>query len=170
MVRLLGLELSSGRLALRAVLAVVVALVAFAFFYLIPAMIPGIAKQLAGSANSSAVSGIVNSLVNPELPAIGLAVTALMFLGVFLRGTKVYGPVLIVLGLALAAYVFAFFQGGTINLAIPSISQYMASGSVAISLAGLMYLFMLGPLLTVLKGVVLTVMKPGESAKAPLPQ
>ena len=100
---------------------------------------------------------------------MGLVVAALVFLGILLRGSRVYGPVLVVLGGALLAYVYVMFHGGTIDIAIPQVQQYSISGSVAIGLAALMYLFMVPALLTLVKGVVLTAMKPDGTAPHPAP-
>jgi hypothetical protein len=148
--------MTGGRLAVRVVLAAVFGGVAAALLYYVPASLGGVAEQLAGGANASAVQSIVGALVSPSLPLIGLAAAALVFVGVLLRGTRGYGPVLVVLGAVLVAYVYTAFQGGTINISIPQGVQYGASGTVSISLAALMYLAMVGPLLTVVKGVVLT--------------
>ncbi|MDE1858223.1 MAG: hypothetical protein KGI26_04040 [Thaumarchaeota archaeon] len=163
MPRLLGVEMSGGKLALRVVLAVVFGSLAALFLAYLPSAAGSFAKQAAGTANAAAVESIVNALINPSLPAVGAVVAALVFLGFLLRGTKVYGPILMVLGLALLAYVYLAFQGGTIGLTIPQGLQYAASGSVSIGVSTLMLLFMVAPLLTLVKGLVLTVMKSGES-------
>ncbi|MDE1858606.1 MAG: hypothetical protein KGI26_06050 [Thaumarchaeota archaeon] len=163
MPRLLGLELSGGRLALRAVLAAVFGGLAFIVFYLVPAALGGLISQSAGSAGGTYAASVAGALVSPALPIVGLGVAALVFLGVLLRGTKVYGPILVVLGVVLLVYVYTAFQGGTVNLAIPKGAQYSATGSVAIDLAPLMYLLMLAPALTLLKGVVITAVKPDGS-------
>lgn len=130
-------------------------------FYYVPANLGSYLKQLAGA---SAAESVVNALISPDLAMIGLAAAALVFLGVFLRGTKAYGPILVVSGLVFLAYVYVAFQGGTIGLTVPQGIQYSPTGSVSIGVSGLMYLSMLGPLLTVVKGLVLTVMKPGSPA------
>lgn len=170
MARLLDLEMTSGGIAVRAVLAVVFGGLAFLLFYYVPA---SLGSLLTGAISSNSTVGgaaksIVDSLISPNLAPIGLGVAALVFVGAFLRGTKAYGPVLIVLGAALLAYVYTAFQGGNVSVAIPSSVGYSASGSVSVGVAVLMYLFLLPPLLTLLKGVVLTAMKPGAPA-APAP-
>ncbi|MDG6937492.1 MAG: hypothetical protein JRM97_08230 [Nitrososphaerota archaeon] len=114
-------------------------------------------------------SALAASLVSPSLPLVGLAVAALVFLGVLLRGTKAYGPVLVALGVALLAYVYVAFHGGTIDVSIPRVQQYSVSGSVALGLASLMYLFMAPAVLTLVKGAVLTVMKPDGTPARPAP-
>ncbi len=159
--------MSGGRFGLRVVLSVIFGAVAFALFYYVPASLGPLAANLAGPANASAATALANSLVSPTLPMVGIAVAALVFVGFFLRGTKAYGPVLVVLGLALLAYVYVLFHGGTTDASIPALSQYSASGTVSIVLANLMYLFMLPPLLTVAKGVVLTAMKPDGTQASP---
>ena len=165
MPRILDLELSGGKLALRVVLAAVFAVLAALLFYYVPASIGSFAKSLGGASNASTVESVVNSLVSPNLPMIGLAAAAMVFVGVLLRGSRVYGPILVVTGAVFLAYVYVAFQGGTISLDIPQGQQLSLAGSVSIGLSGLMFLFMLAPLLTIVKGVVLTVMKPGEAPK-----
>lgn len=166
MPRLLDLEMSGGKVALRLVLAAVFGGLAFIVFYYIPSALGAFLAQAAGSGGSSA-SNIASALINPQLPTLGLAIAVLVFLGVMLMGTKAYGPALIVIGLAFVAYVYTVFQGGIINLTVPKGVQYSASGNVAIDVALLMYLFMLGPILTILKGVVIVVIKPAGSQQAP---
>ena len=148
------------------VLAVLFGGLAALLFYYVPASVGGFAKQLAGPSNASTVEGVVNALISPDLALLGLAAAALVFLGVLLRGSKAYGPIIIVTGLVFLAYVYTAFQGGTITLNLPQGIQYGASGSVSMGVAGLMYLFMLAPLLTVVKGIVLTAMEPGGSPTA----
>ncbi len=154
------MEMSGGKLALRAVLAVIFGAIAFVIFYYVPSSLGSYITRFAGSNGGSSASSIVGALINPVLPIIGLAVALLVFIGTLLRGTKAYGPVLIFLGLVLVAYVYTAFQGGTINLTIPKGVGYSASGNIAIDFTLLMYLFLLAPILTLLKGVVLTMMKP----------
>ncbi|MDG7012817.1 MAG: hypothetical protein JRN46_01150 [Nitrososphaerota archaeon] len=159
--------MSAGKLGLRAVLAAVFGAIALVVFYYVPASLGTLASRLVGPADTPAVSSLVASLVGPTLPALGVAVAVLVFVCFFLRGTKAYGPVLVVLGLALLAYVYVLFHGGTVYATVPTLSQYSAAGSVAISMAALMYLFMLPPLLTVVKGAVLTAAKPDVSPAPP---
>ncbi|MDG6988623.1 MAG: hypothetical protein JRN21_04780 [Nitrososphaerota archaeon] len=166
MARLLGAEVTSGQLAVRAVLAVVFGGLAFLVFYYLPVSAAGLVKQVAGPANAS-VASVVNGLVSPDLPAIGAAVAALVFLGVFLRGTKAYGPILIAAGAAFLAYFYVALQGGTITLALPQGIQYSASGNISIGVADLMYLLMVAPALTIVKGAVLTATKPGDGKTPP---
>lgn len=151
---------------MRVVLAVVFGGLAAVFLAYLPAMVGSFAKQAAGTANAAAVESVVSALVNPSLPAVGAVVAALVFVGVLLRGTKAYGPVLVVLGLALLAYVYMAFQGGTIALTIPQGVQYSATGTVSIGVSMLMLMFMIAPILTLVKGLVITAMKPGESPPA----
>ena len=159
--------MSAGKLGLRAVLAAVFGAIALVVFYYVPVSLGAFASRLAGPADASAVSSLAASLVGPTLPALGVAVAVLIFVCFFLRGTNAYGPVLVVLGLALLAYVYVLFHGGTVYAAVPALSQYSIAGRVVISVAALMYLFMLPPLLTVVKGAVLTVAKHDASPAPP---
>lgn len=152
--------MSAGRLGLRAFLAAVSGAIAFVLFSYVPASAGTIAADLAGPSKAVAVSSLAGSLASPGLPALGIAVAALIFLSSFFRGTKAYGPVLVTLGSVLLAYVYLMFHGGTISAAVRALPQYSAEGTFTISLAPLMYLFMLPPLLTVVKGAFITAAKP----------
>ncbi len=162
MPRLLDLKLTGAKLALRLALAILLGGLAFVLFYFLPASASSLLGNSLSTAGIPGASGVVSSLINPSLPLIGLAAALFVFLGVLLRGTRIYGPIVIVTGLVFAAYVYTAFQGGTISLTLPPGLQGNASGTIAINASTLMYLFLLGPVLTILKGVVLTVMKAEE--------
>lgn len=169
MPRLLGLQLSSGALALRVVLGAIAALVTFVVFYYVPANLPGFASALLGSGSSTAgetVSGFLKSLINPNLPTVGLLLTVFVFIGVVIRGTRAYGAVVIVDGLLFAVYVYLAFQGGTISISLPSGLPSSAAGTVAIGASTLMYIFLIAPLLTMVKGSLILAL-PGRQAAPP---
>ena len=165
MARLLGVEVTSQQLAARGVLAVAFGGVAFILFYYLPVSAASLVSQVAGPAGAP-LAPVVSGLVSPDLPAIGAAVAALVFLGVFLRGTRAYGPILMAVGVAFLAYFYVALHGGTVTLAIPQGVGYSASGDVSIGVADLLYLLMVAPALTVVKGAVLTATRPGDG-KAP---
>lgn len=165
MARLLGVEVTSQQLAVRGVLAVAFGGVAFLLFYYLPVSAASLVSQIAGPAGAP-LAPVVSGLVSPDLPAIGAAVAALVFLGVFLRGTKAYGPIVMAVGVAFLAYFYVALHGGTVTLAIPQGVGYSASGDVSIGVADLLYLLMVAPALTVVKGAVLTATRPGDG-KAP---
>lgn len=100
---------------------------------------------------------IIPQLIPLTLPLIGLAVTVLAPVAVILKGTKAYGPLTILLGLTLTAYVYTMLQGGSITITTPTLPPLHLQAAVGITMHTLMYLFLLPPILTVIKGVLITV-------------
>ena len=160
MPRLLDIEVSGASLALRVVLGVVFGGISFVVFYYLPANLGNFLSSALPAASRAAAAGVASALINPSLPLIGLAAAALVFLGFLLRGTKAYGLILVLNGIVFLAYVYTAFQGGTITLNLPAGLPSSASGNISLNASNLMLLFLLAPLLTVVKGIVLTVMKP----------
>lgn len=102
------------------------------------------------------------SAVPQALPTLGLAIAALVFLGLLLRGTAAYGFILIMLGLLFTAYVYVFFNGGRIGVQLQAGG---AAGEVAIDASTLMYILLVAPVLTVAKGVfIVATRREGSSA------
>ena len=163
MPKLLDLEVSRGSLTLRAVLGAVFGGLSFAVFYYVPANLGSLISPAVPASSASSASSLISSLVSPSLLLIGLAAALLVFLGFFLRGTKAYGPILVVNGLIFLAYVYAAFQGGTITLTLPAGLPSTASGTLSLDVSNLMLLLLLAPILTVVKGIVLTIVKPQKS-------
>jgi hypothetical protein len=158
MPKVMGVQLSGGALAVRLATAVVGAAVSFLLLYYLPANISTVVPQGA--------SALASPLFPPVLPPLGLAITALVFLGFLLRGTGAYGFILLLLGLLFIAYVYILFGGGTIYLQIPSSAAYGASGTVAVNASTLMYILLVAPILTVVKGVfILTTHREARAAE-----
>lgn len=169
MPRILGLQLSAGALALRVVLGAITALVTFVVFYYVPANLPSFASGILGSASSTAggvVSGFLKSLINPDLPTVGLLLTLAVFVGVLIRGTRVYGAVVLANGVLFAAYVYLAFQGGTVSITLPSGLPSSAAGTIVIGASTLMYVFLLAPILAMVKGALILAL-PGKGTAPP---
>jgi len=165
MVRLLDLDVSGSSLAARLALGVILGALGFLVFYYVPANFLGIASDLAGVEIPPQAAGTLSSLINPALPLVGLALAPAIFLCALFRGTRAYGPLTIALSLLFAAYVFLFFHGGAISLAVP-VDQFVGglpmevSLSIRVDMAMLMALFLIPPALGVAKGLLL-IMKRG---------
>lgn len=160
MPRLLGLDVSGASLALRVVLGIVFGGLALGLLYYIPANLGSMLSSYLPASTKAVATGVVSSLLSPSLPLIGLVAATLVFLGVLLRGTRVYGVILLANGLVFVAYVYTLFQGGTITLSLPSGLPSSLSGSLSLNVGSLMLIFLIAPILTVVKGIVLTVTKP----------
>jgi len=142
------------------VLGVVFGGLSFVVFYYIPANLGNLLSSALPAASRAAATSVVSALISSSLPLLGLAATALVFLGMLLRGTRAYGIILLLNGAVFLAYVYVVFQGGTITLSLPPGLPSSVSGNVSLNMSNLMLLFFIAPILTVIKGVVLTVMKP----------
>lgn len=160
MVRLLDLKVSSASLAARLVLGTMLAALGFLIFYYIPANFLGLASDVVGMEIPPQAAGVFSSLIEPALPFVGLALAPAIFLCALFRGTKAYGPLTIALSLLFAAYVFLFFHGGGISVAVPvdpivGVLPMELSLSIRVDMAMLMALFLIPPILGVAKGVLL---------------
>ncbi|HRR53830.1 MAG TPA: hypothetical protein P5168_03295 [Candidatus Methanomethylicus sp.] len=166
---ILGLEISTGRLALRIAAGVMLAAVLFAFLSLLPMAAQGILSEFLPE-EFGAFYDVIAPLIHPALPFTGAAIAFLSLLIVVLRGSAAYGPVTAAFGLAFIAHILLAFSFGTPSLAFPPemITQALQEAlnmPVAIDielaayadLTGLMLVFMLPFILTVIKGVILTV-------------
>ncbi|HZW55543.1 MAG TPA: hypothetical protein VFF30_04575 [Nitrososphaerales archaeon] len=149
----MGLEISGASLALRMVLASLSAAASFAIYYYVPANIGNLVSSYIPSTVASGVSGILAGFVSPFLLIIGLLIAVFSFLSILLKGTKIYGVVVMMTGALFAIYTYLVFQGGSISVNIPQSSLIQnVSGSIQVQLSLLMLLFILPSLLTVVKG------------------
>jgi hypothetical protein len=152
----MDLELSSASLALRVISgAALAALVFFAFYYL-PANLSALVSGSLTPSNAAAVSSVATALIG-STPIIGLVLAVLVFLGAILRGSKVYGAVLIVIGILFATYTYLLLHGGSIGGALPSNLSSGASGNFVIDVTLLMVVLLIPSILTVVKGTLLLV-------------
>jgi len=153
----MGLQLSSASLAIRLISGAGLAAFVFLAFYYLPANLSALVSGSLTPSSASAVSSVVASLVG-STPIIGLVLAVLVFLGAVLRGSKVYGVVLIVLGMLFATYTYLLLHGGSIGGKLPSNLSSGASGNFAIDAGLLMVVLLVPSLLTVVKGTLLLAM------------
>ncbi len=159
MPKLLDLELTGTSLAFRAVLGAVLAAAAFLFLYFVPANLVALAARVLPEMGGTfaAAAPMVAALIHPMLPLAGLLIAAFTFPAVLLRGSKLYGFFVAGLGILFLAYVYLAFQGGAITIAVPEnmIPAYSVTAALQLRLTNLMLLFMIPPVLTIVKGFVL---------------
>jgi membrane-bound ClpP family serine protease len=95
--------------------------------------------------------------VSPTAPTLGLFIVLLVFTGVLLRGTSVYGLLLILNGVAFLPYVYSLFQGGVIRVGAmgDAFGATNANLRLSIDVTLIMVAFMVAPALTIFKGFVL---------------
>jgi hypothetical protein len=156
MPRLLDIEVSGGRMAIRLVTGIIGAVIAFVVLYFIPTSAASLVSGSVPASFAAGINSLISSLVNPVMPPVGLVIAVLVFLGALLRGTKIYGPIVILLGILYLAYIYLFFGGGNLNVQIPQGIAQGVSGSLVLQVSLLMSLFMIPAILTIVKGVVLS--------------
>lgn len=157
MPKLLGLQISGGWLAARVLVAVLLGGFCFFVFYLIPTLIPSLFKGFLGPEGLPLqLQGLIDQLVPPSLPTTGLLIAILVPLGIIFRNTKIYGPVLILIGLGFAAYLFLLFSGGAKSFSVPEIYSGLTV-RLNFDFRNLFLLFVVGPILTIVKGALVTV-------------
>jgi hypothetical protein len=154
----LGLHVSKRVVAFRFVLALALAILTFVFLIYIPANLPAIASGTFRVTESPFGSEVLRTLVAPTQPTLGLFIVMLVFAGVFFRGTKVYGPILIQNGLAFMLYVYSIFQGGVVHLEVfgSAFGASEAELELSLSVSPLMLLFLIPAALTIMKGILVT--------------
>ncbi|MEN3052359.1 MAG: hypothetical protein ABC606_00980 [Candidatus Methanosuratincola petrocarbonis] len=164
MAKLLDLEVSRASIAARLILGVLLGALGFLVFYYVPANFLRLASDVLRMEIPPQAAGVLSSLVDPALPLVGLALAPAIFLCALFRGTKAYGPLTVALSLLFAAYVFLWFHGGAISLALPidpiggGVPMEL-SLSIRVEMAMLMALFLIPPMLGVAKGVLLMLEK-----------
>ena len=151
--RLAGVELSHGELASRLVLGTVASALVFFVYYFIPASLAAFASKFIPA---NAADKVLPSLVNPAMPILGLFLTLLVFLSVLLGGSRLHGPIVVLDGACVFAYTILLFQGGTISVTLPREMLQGLGVYLQIDLTVLMLVFLVYPVLTVIKGVFLT--------------
>jgi hypothetical protein len=158
--RILDLDLSGLRLALRLAAAVVVGGFLFLVLYFIPsnlsAVIGTIGSRLSIMLPVNEISPLLQGLVPSILPAIGLLIAVLVGLRIVFGKTLIEGPLVSTVGLVTLVYVYISFQGGTLRFAIPQGLVPGVSGAVSLTFTIIMVLFLAAAGLTVVKGILLT--------------
>ena len=168
MLRIMELDLSGRRLVLRVIASVTFSALTFAllfspiFFWVLPSGASAFLLTTRGGLGSK----LLSSLISPEAPTLGLFIVMLVFAWVLLRGTKVEGLLTILNGLAFAAYVYALFQGGTIQLEAVGKAFGTSDATLNLSLDAttVMLAFLVPPFLTIARGVALIVRRHSQQA------
>jgi hypothetical protein len=167
--KLLDLEIGTASLVIRVILGLICAGIVFFIFYYLPVNIKAIldfilSTVVPGSSSipPSFTSDVLGIAVSPILPFSGLVLTVVTFLEIVMRGTKIYGPILIASGSFWLVVLYIVFEGGNIVFALDQslfsgLSEILPSFALRISigLIPIMLIFMLPSILTVTKGVVL---------------
>ena len=155
MVKFFDLDLSPRSICVRVASAIIFASLEGFLFYYLPTHLASLLSLYLPRNSSSNIQSMIAALVSPALPLTGIAISLIAFFGILLRGSKIYGIILVVDGILFSFYTYLFFQGGTMLVKIPSGLVQGISGSVAMDLTLVMWLLILPSLLTIVKGGVL---------------
>jgi hypothetical protein len=148
----------------RAIAAIIVATLTLAILYLIPRAIQSIITEN----KDPQLLTLLDQVLKPMTPNIGAVASVLVFAAIILRRTKLEGPTLLILGASLITYSYMFFQGGSINIQIPStaIQQTITekipltlTANLTINLTTIMLASMITSTLIILKGAMLTYLR-----------
>jgi len=161
MPKILDLQLKTSSLVLRLITGLIAAAFCFILLYYIPANLPSLIYSY--GLRDEMIINLVKGLINPMVPAIGLAVATLELISAIMRGSKIYGPITIILGVLLAFYFYLLFQQGTIVIPLSGTIYPGLSGSIIVQASTLMLLFMLPGIFTILKGTLVTL----QSTRSP---
>jgi len=147
--KVLGLEITTRKLVLRIIGAIIAFLAYFFIFSYMPSN-PNTFMRLFG------LDFDLQSFfrINPYIPIIGLGIAASLALGVLLRRAKGEGLANIAGGALIAVYIYLLLDGGVIKIRIPEGLAQGLSADVTLDLITLMYLFLIPPLLTIVKGLL----------------
>jgi glucan phosphoethanolaminetransferase (alkaline phosphatase superfamily) len=157
MPRILGIDLTGKAIVLRVIEAIFFSMLAFAFFFYVPTVLPSSVSGFVTVTGGGLGSHVLSNLIAPTAPTLGLFIVLVVFAGVVLRGSRVYGPLLVLNGFAFALYVYSIFQGGVIRVQAmgDAFGATNASLSLSLDVTWIMVAFMVPPALAILKGVIL---------------
>jgi len=153
--RILDLQISTPRLVGRVILAFILAGIDFFFLYVLISPSDTFVLHYLPANVSSHLATAMSSFVSPTLPLIGLVIVVLIFFDQIFKRTRIEGAFLVVMGAVFAWYTYVIFQGGTLNLNIPSGLVQNITGNVIVHATLLMWLFILPSLLTIVKGALM---------------
>lgn len=169
MPKLLDLEIGTASLVIRIMLGLICAGIVFFIFYYLPVNLKTILDFVLstvvpsyGNIPARIIGDVMGALVSPLLPYLGVVLIVVTFLEILMRGTKIYGPILIASGAFWLVVLYIVFEGGNIVFTLDQnlfsgISETLTSFALRISigLTPIMLIFMLPSMFTMVKGVVL---------------
>jgi hypothetical protein len=120
MVTLFDLELSRGKLALRIFTAFLFAGLTLFLFYYLPLHISAIASHFVPNMYLPAVNSFASAFASTSLPELGVLLAILVFVETILKGTWVYGALLIVVGSFWILYDLTLYRDGVLFSIAPS--------------------------------------------------
>lgn len=132
---------------------IVGAVATFIAYFILLAYLPA---NIGGIASYAGIGIDISSIIriNQNLPIVGVIIAAAAAGGVLFRGSRLAGVFSIIMGLALILYIYLILNGGIVELRMPEGIVPNLSLKVMLDMTTLMYLFMIPPLLIVVKGIV----------------
>lgn len=160
MVHLVDIEISKARLAGRVIYGLFWAGLTLLFFYYLPTHFNSLVGPYVPQAYAPAVQYVAQSISNSPLPFLGIALAALAFIEIILKGTWIYGAILIVTGVFWLLFDITLFSRGLLfaNLLPSSLIQNynLAPGTVSAIvwiLVIMIAIFVISSLFTIGRGI-----------------
>ena len=160
MVRLVDIEISKARLAGRIIYGLFWAGLTLFFFYYLPTHFNSLVGPYVPQAYAPAVHYVAQSISNSPLPFLGVALAALAFVEIILKGTWIYGAILIVTGIFWLLFDITLFSRGLLfaNLLPSTIIQnyHLAPGTISAIvwiLVIMVVIFVISSLFTIGRGI-----------------
>lgn len=158
--RILDLELSRADLIRRLLVASFLGGFTLLLLFVIPSNVSTIISWLSSSLPATIPVKELTSLAQefiPEiLPVLGFVIAGLIFLGRIFKKTMLEGPIVLAQGLADLVYLYVVFQGGTMRFTIPANIIPNTTATISIILTTIMILFIVTPILVIVKGILIT--------------
>ena len=162
MVKILNIEVSSGRFILRIFEGLFIAGLILFFFYYFPTPLAEIAGRFVSITPSEAqqISNAGASIASSPLPIIGVLLALLAFINAIIRGTWLYGAILVLTGFFWITFdLYLYFEGLLFANLFPSTIQqsqippqyqvYFSPATITTALTIVIILFMISSLVTI---------------------
>ena len=106
------LHLSSVRFSLRVMVGILFAIFVLLLFYYVPTHLTGLLSPYVPSQYLPYIAQFVSILESPGIPFLGVLLAVITFFDILLRGSWVYGIVLVLTGILFLTYDLLLFQEG----------------------------------------------------------
>jgi hypothetical protein len=163
MVRIFDLELTRRRLALRVFSAFIFAGLTLFVFYYLPTHIVEIARYFIPDSFIPEINSLSQSFSSSSLPILGILLAILTFVETMIKGSWVFGALLVVLGSFWIFYDLTLYREGLLfsslmpsTITLGNGQQAVISGSIESQLVliftGIIILFVVSSFITTLRG------------------
>jgi hypothetical protein len=163
MVKIFDLELSKKRFALRIVSAFIFTNLTLFIFYYLPLHIGAIASHFLPNMLIPEVNSLASAISSSALPELGALLAILVFVETLIKGSWVYGALLVILGTFWITYDLTLYREGLLfaNLVPSTLTlgngeqiflSESAQSTLALMFTGIIILLVISSLFTVISG------------------